>query len=142
MQLMGMQRIVERVNAHLLHGRPGPCALRDAPRKSNRGRRPKPLFLTATASRPVQVAPEPLMALAFYLRRMEGMSWNGATADTAAEFGLHVKRQGSTILSTRAAESKVERAAETWRAIILAYLAELLPEHAERLRELMRERRP
>lgn len=139
--LLGMQRQWERSHAQLLRGRTGPCALRDTPKHSNRGRRPKPLFVAATASRQARVADEPQMALAFYLRRMEGMSWNGAAADTAGEFGLQVKRQAGLVVSTRAAESKVERAAETWRTIVLTYLVQVFPERGDRLRELMRERR-
>lgn len=142
LQLLGIQRIVERVNAQQLRQRLGPCALRVAPEKSNRGRRPKALFHAATAQHPARVADEPRMALAFFLRRMDGMSWNGAAADTADEFGLQVKRQGGVVVSSRAAESRVERAAETWRMTVIAYLVEAFPERADRLRELMRERTP
>lgn len=142
LQLFGMQRVVERVNAQQLRQRLGPCVLRRAPGKSNRGRRPKTLVHTATSQHPARVADEPRMALAFFLRRMDGMSWNGAAADTADEFGLQVKRQGGVVVSSRAAESRVERAAETWRMIVLAYLAEAFAERADRLQELMRERTP
>ena len=141
-QLLEMQRILERVNAHQLRQRPGPCALRGAPEKSNRGRRPKALFHMATGQRPARVADEPRMALAFFLRRMDGMSWNGAVADTADEFGLQVKRQGGVVVSSRAAESRVERAAEAWKMIVLAYLMDAFPDRADRLGELMRERTP
>lgn len=104
---------------------------------AGRPRKPKPTVLPRTDMHPPRAANEPMMALAFRLRLMQGIKWDLATAETAAEFGLPVKRCNGRVTSTRGAESKVERAEKEWRPIVIPFLAEVFPDRAaELLREL------
>lgn len=94
-----------------------------------RGRPPKRIFIPPTERGPARVADEPLMALAFYLRRMDGARWVDAAFDTATEFGLSGERM----------ETRVERAARTWRVVCHTFLIEHFPADKDRLNELLRE---
>jgi hypothetical protein len=70
------------------------------------------------------------MALAFYLRRMEGAGWELAANDTAKGFNITGER----------AASRVERAAKTWRPVVVPFLMEVFPERTNRLQAFLRER--
>lgn len=90
-------------------------------------------IIAATASQPARVADEPRMAVAFALRRLDGMGYDRAASETAAEFRAIGKARRPGIA--------VERAWARWRDVVLPELIAQLPGHAERLREFLREPR-
>lgn len=123
LQLLGMQRValpaMERERALLAGHR-------------TRGRPPLRPIVAPTKDRLARVADEPRMALAFALRRLEGMGYDRAAIETAAEFRAigKAKRPGVA----------VERAWTSWREVVVPQLIAWLPDHANRLRDLLRER--
>jgi hypothetical protein len=115
-ELQALQRMLERANA---------------PRQGAGRPRKRPIVL-ATDERPARVAPEPRWALAFFLRRMDGIGWDRAAAETAEGFGLAGERGGP---------EAVERAAKDWRPVVIPFLIDRFPEKADRLRQFLREPR-